>query len=133
MIFAADGLDRAPMSACGPLGSYSRRAAHRMSKPTAEVVKRKKQQILRCPRLLTVGPRAVKKSRDDVAFFQAVRASLAKRATGEARTDEELDHALRQIVSCATRTRRPALEPLHVGQLPRRRLDRRARLQQHGR
>ncbi len=39
--------------------------------------------------------------RDDVAFFQAVRASLAKRAPGEARTEEELDHAVRQIVSRA--------------------------------
>ena len=39
--------------------------------------------------------------RDDVAFFQAVRAALAKRATSEGRTDEELDHAVRQIVSRA--------------------------------
>jgi len=39
--------------------------------------------------------------RDDVAFFQAVRASLAKRAPGEARTEEELDIAVRQIVSRA--------------------------------
>jgi type I restriction enzyme R subunit len=39
--------------------------------------------------------------RDDVAFFQAVRASLAKRAPGEAKTGEELDHAVRQIVSRA--------------------------------
>jgi len=39
--------------------------------------------------------------RDDVAFFQAVRASLAKRAPGEARTEEEMDHAVRQIVSRA--------------------------------
>jgi type I restriction enzyme R subunit len=39
--------------------------------------------------------------RDDVAFFQAVRAVLAKRARGEARTEEELDHAVRQIVSRA--------------------------------
>jgi type I restriction enzyme R subunit len=38
---------------------------------------------------------------DDVAFFQAVRASLAKRAPGEARTEEELDLAVRQIVSRA--------------------------------
>ncbi len=39
--------------------------------------------------------------RDDVAFFQAVRASLAKRAPGEARADEDLDLAVRQIVSRA--------------------------------
>ena len=39
--------------------------------------------------------------RDDVAFFQAVRSVLAKRAAGEARTDEELDMAIRQIVSRA--------------------------------
>jgi len=38
---------------------------------------------------------------DDVAFFQAVRAVLVKRAPGEARSDEELDHAVRQIVSRA--------------------------------
>src|SRR5690606_39165016 len=39
--------------------------------------------------------------RDDVAFFQAVRAALIKRAPGEPRTDEELDSAVRQIVSRA--------------------------------
>jgi type I restriction enzyme R subunit len=39
--------------------------------------------------------------RDDVAFFQAVRAGLAKRAPGESKTEEELDHAVRQIVSRA--------------------------------
>lgn len=39
--------------------------------------------------------------RDDVSFFQAVRASLAKRAPGEAKTEEELDLAVRQIVSRA--------------------------------
>jgi type I restriction enzyme R subunit len=39
--------------------------------------------------------------RDDVGFFQAVRASIAKRAPGEAKTEEELDHAVRQIVSRA--------------------------------
>ena len=37
--------------------------------------------------------------RDDVAFFQAVRSVLAKRAAREARPEEELDHAIRQIVS----------------------------------
>ena len=39
--------------------------------------------------------------RDDVGFFQAVRAVLAKSAPGERKTDEELDHAIRQIVSRA--------------------------------
>jgi type I restriction enzyme R subunit len=39
--------------------------------------------------------------RDDVAFFQAVRATLAKRAPGEARPQEDLDLAVRQIVSRA--------------------------------
>ncbi|MFO0754573.1 MAG: HsdR family type I site-specific deoxyribonuclease [Thermodesulfovibrionales bacterium] len=39
--------------------------------------------------------------RDDVAFFQAVQAVLAKRAPGDARPEEELDHAVRQIISRA--------------------------------
>ncbi len=39
--------------------------------------------------------------RDDVAFFQAVRSVLAKRTPGDARTNEELDHAVRQLVSQA--------------------------------
>ncbi len=39
--------------------------------------------------------------RDDVAFFQAVRSVLAKRAETEARPEEELDHAVRQIISRA--------------------------------
>ena len=39
--------------------------------------------------------------RDDVAFFQAVRAALAKRAAAEARPEEELDLAIRQIISRA--------------------------------
>ncbi len=39
--------------------------------------------------------------RDDVGFFQAVRAVLAKSAPGEAKSDEELDHAIRQIISRA--------------------------------
>jgi type I restriction enzyme R subunit len=39
--------------------------------------------------------------RDDVAFFQAVRAVLMKHAPGETKTQEELDLAVRQIVSRA--------------------------------
>jgi type I restriction enzyme R subunit len=39
--------------------------------------------------------------RDDVAFFQAVQAVLAKRAPGDARPEEELNVAVRQIISRA--------------------------------
>jgi type I restriction enzyme R subunit len=39
--------------------------------------------------------------RDDVAFFQAVQAVLAKRAAADARPEEDLDHAVRQIISRA--------------------------------
>jgi len=39
--------------------------------------------------------------RDDVGFFQAVRAVLAKSAPGERKSDEELDQAIRQIISNA--------------------------------
>ena len=39
--------------------------------------------------------------RDDVAFFQTAQAVLAKRAPGDARPEEELDYAVRQIISRA--------------------------------
>ena len=39
--------------------------------------------------------------RDDVAFFQAVQSVLAKRTLPQVRKQEELDHAVRQIVSRA--------------------------------
>ena len=39
--------------------------------------------------------------RDDVAFFQAIRATLTKRAETDARPREELDHAVRQIIARA--------------------------------
>ena len=39
--------------------------------------------------------------RDDVSLFQHVRAALSKRTGSEAKSDEELDHAVRQIVSRA--------------------------------
>ena len=39
--------------------------------------------------------------RDEVAFFQAVQSVLAKRAAAVARPDEELDQAVRQIISRA--------------------------------
>ncbi len=50
---------------------------------------------------LAVPTKEALRIRDDVAFFQAVRAALVKRAPGEARPEEELDHAIRQIVSRA--------------------------------
>jgi len=39
--------------------------------------------------------------REELAFFQAVRACLAKRAGGSGKTGDELDHAVRQILSRA--------------------------------
>jgi type I restriction enzyme R subunit len=39
--------------------------------------------------------------RDEVAFFQAVKAALAKTKLGQARPEEDLDHAIRQIVAGA--------------------------------
>ena len=39
--------------------------------------------------------------RDDVAFFQAVQSVLVKRAAAAARPEEDLDHAVRQLVSRA--------------------------------
>ena len=39
--------------------------------------------------------------RDDVTFFQAVRSVLAKRAPSDVRPKEDLDHAVRQLVSRA--------------------------------
>jgi len=39
--------------------------------------------------------------RDDVGFLQAVRAVLAKGSPSQQRSDEELDHAIRQIISKA--------------------------------
>jgi type I restriction enzyme, R subunit len=39
--------------------------------------------------------------RDDISFFQAVQAVLTKRVPGDAWSEEELDHAVRQIISRA--------------------------------
>ncbi len=50
---------------------------------------------------LAVPHQETRRIRDDVAFFQAVSAALSKRAAGERRTEEELDLAVRQIVSRA--------------------------------
>ena len=50
---------------------------------------------------LSVPHREAMRIRDDVHFFQTVQAGLAKRAPGDTRPEEELDHAVRQIVSRA--------------------------------
>ena len=42
--------------------------------------------------------------RDDVAFFQAVRTALSKRSPAERQADQELDYALRRLVSNAVAT-----------------------------
>ena len=50
---------------------------------------------------LAVPHEETERIRDDVGFFQAVRAALAKRAEADARPAEELDLAVRQIISRA--------------------------------
>ena len=50
---------------------------------------------------LAVPHEETRRIRDDMAFFQAVQSSLLKQAPGEARSDEKLDNAIRQIVSRA--------------------------------
>ena len=50
---------------------------------------------------LAVPHESAMRIRDDVAFFQAVQAVLAKRVPGDARPAEDLDNAVRQIISKA--------------------------------
>jgi type I restriction enzyme, R subunit len=50
---------------------------------------------------LAVPHEAALNIRDDVAFFQSVRAVLAKRAPSDARPEEDIDRAVRKIISRA--------------------------------
>ena len=50
---------------------------------------------------LSVPHEEITRIRDDVNFFQTVRAAILKKAPGEQRTQEDLDSAIRQIVSRA--------------------------------
>ena len=50
---------------------------------------------------LAVPHAETRRIRDDVAFFQAVQSVLVKRAAAAARPEEDLDHAVRQLVSRA--------------------------------
>ena len=50
---------------------------------------------------LAVPHEETKKIRDDLAFFQYTQSALLKPSPGEVRSDEALDHAMRQIISRA--------------------------------
>ncbi len=50
---------------------------------------------------LAVPHKETTRIRDDVIFFQTVRSALSKRTPGESKTDEALDHAVKQIISDA--------------------------------
>ncbi len=50
---------------------------------------------------LAVPHEETKEIRDDLAFFVFIQSALIKKAPGEVRSDEELDHAMRQIISRA--------------------------------
>ena len=50
---------------------------------------------------LAVPHEATTAIRDDVAFFQTVRSALSKPSAGEVRAEDELNHAVRQIISRA--------------------------------
>ena len=50
---------------------------------------------------LAVPHEETKRIRDDLAFFQYIQSALLKPSPGEVRSDEALDHAMRQIISRA--------------------------------
>ncbi len=50
---------------------------------------------------LAVPHEETERIRDDVAFFQYIQVALSKRAPGDPRPDEELDHAVRRIIARA--------------------------------
>ncbi len=50
---------------------------------------------------LSVPHEETRRIRDDVAFFQAVQSALGKRSPSQARTQEEIEHAVRQIIDKA--------------------------------
>ena len=51
--------------------------------------------------------------RDDVSFFQAVQAALNKQSSGNRKTPEQIDAAIRQLVSQGHHDRRPGHRRLH--------------------
>ncbi len=57
--------------------------------------------------VLSVPHEETRRIRDDVGFFQAVRAALGRRSSARSLADEELDQAIKQIVSRAIAADRP--------------------------
>ena len=57
--------------------------------------------------------------RDDVAFFQAIRAALVKSASSSAKTPEQLDAAVRQLVSKAIVADSPIIDVFTAAGLPK--------------
>jgi len=100
----APGFDRSKWSTGTPqerLGLLPRAQEHILAQESG------KDRCLRAVRelsqafALAVPHEEALRIRDEVSFFQAVQAVLAKRAPGEARPEEDLDHAVRQIISRA--------------------------------
>jgi type I restriction enzyme R subunit len=57
--------------------------------------------------------------RDDVSFFQAVQAALAKQTSGSGKTPEQLDAAIRQLVSKAITTEGEVIDVFTAAGLPK--------------
>ena len=57
--------------------------------------------------------------RDDVSFFQAIQAALSKQATGTKKTPEQIDAAVRQLVSRAITTDGQVIDVFTAAGLPR--------------
>jgi len=57
--------------------------------------------------------------RDDVSFFQAIQAALNKQSTGSRKTPDQLDAAVRQLVSSAITTEGQVIDVFTAAGLPR--------------
>jgi len=58
--------------------------------------------------------------RDDVSFFQAIQAALAKQSTGSRKTPEQIEAAVRQLVSRAITTEGQVIDVFTAAGLPKR-------------
>jgi type I restriction enzyme R subunit len=57
--------------------------------------------------------------RDDVSFFQAIQAALSKQSTGSRKTPDQLDAAVRQLVSSAITTEGQVIDVFTAAGLPK--------------